>query len=187
MNDTTAKKHLNLISKIILFICFSTMNTLPFITMIGTEKTVADICIKLGLPYVHNVGETITLASTCAVLVIGMILLIITEAKIYKKTDISDGFFIFSPLAVAFSFVLAANIINYFTDILYDGELFLLYCSVLEIIKAFYDIIRLIKLKKYKLIPLCFLCMAGTLLCLFSPYLHEDYRLYIESISHTPM
>ena len=182
MNDLNTKKHLNLTSKIFLFVCFSAMYVLPFILANETETLVANICINHGLSYEHGLGGTMALISFFIVLTIGIIMLIIAEAIIYKKTDISDGLLIFSPFALAFSFVLSVNLINYFTDSFHDGELFLLYCSILGIIKAIYDVIRLIKIKNYKLIPLCFLCLTGVFLCFLSPQLYEYYQSYLGSI-----
>ena len=180
------KKHLNLPSKFFLFICFSTMNVLPFIFACKAESTAASICISQGLSYEHGLGGTIALLSFFTVLIIGIILLIIAESVVYRKTDIPDGLLILSPFATAFAFVLTANLMYYFNDIFHDGELFLLYCSILGIIKAIYDIIRLIKIKNYKLIPLCLICLAGVILCWLSPYLYEYYQSYIESVRREP-
>lgn len=180
------KKHLNLPSKILLFICFSAMNISPFIFACKAESAAASICINHGLSYEHGLGGTIALASFLVVLIIGIILLIIAEAIIYRKTDIPDGLLIFSPFATAFAFVLTANLMYYFKNIFHEGELFLLYCSMLGIIKAIYDIIRLIKIKNYKLIPLCLICLAGVILCWLSPNLYEYYQSYIESVRREP-
>ena len=181
-----SKKHLNLTSKILLFVCFSAIYILPFVLANETEVLVANICINYGLGYEHGLGGTIALLSFFTVLIIGIILLIIAEVIIYKKTDISDGLLIFSPFALAFSFVLSVYLINYFTDIFHDGEFFLLYCFTLGIIKAIYDIARLIRIKSYKLIPLCFLCLAGVFFCFLSPNLYEYYQSYLESIRREP-
>ena len=186
MNDVNTKKHLNPSSKVILFVLFSAIYALPFVLAVVIEDISAKICIKHGLSYEHGLGGTIAIISLFAVFIIGIILLIITETKIYMKTDIPDGFFIFSPLALAFFYILIVNLIINFTDFFHDGELFLLYCLMLGIIKTIYDIIRLIKIKKYKLIPLCFLCLAGVFLCFLNPYLYEYYRSYIESIQRKP-
>ena len=99
---------------------------------------------------------------------------------------IPDGFFIPLPFAITLFFVIYVFLCKNFTGSFCDGEMLFLYFAVLGIIKAVYDIIRLIKIKRYTLIPICLLSLAGTFLCFFSPYLYEEYRIYTESISAPP-
>lgn len=180
------KKHLTLPVKTLLFICFSALYVLTFLGAVSTERAVINICVKQNLDYLYSHGVTISLILTLCVMFIGLLLLIIAETVLYKRTDIPDGFFIPLPFAITLFFVIYVFLCKNFTGSFYDGEMLFLYFAVLGIIKAVYDIIRLIKIKRYTLIPICLLSLAGTFLCFFSPYLYEEYRIYTESISAPP-
>lgn len=180
------KKHLTLPGKILLFVCFSMLYILPFLLAVITEEAVINICVKHNINYLHGNGATFSLILSYGIMLVGVLLLIFAEAVLYRKADISDSFFVPSVLASTVLFVICVFLRKAFTGRFSDGEMLLLYFAVLGIIKAVYDIARLIRIKKYSLIPVCLLCLTGTLICFFTPYLYEEYRLYTESVNAAP-
>ncbi len=153
----TIKKHINSPAKILLFICFSSLYILPLISAIIAERTVDDFCFKKGFAC-NGYEDTISIITFFSIEIICLIILIISEKKLYLKLDIPDSFFIFSPLVIVFIEMLWSRLnidIKYDYRFILTADAILLYIPRMGFIKATADIIRAVKIGNLRLIPIC--------------------------------
>lgn len=164
-----AKKHLNTVAKVFLFIFYSALYIVPLILGLWADSIVSGICIKLNLGYEHGIGETLAISTFVGVILLGLLILIITENILYKKTDIPKFFFVLSPLIVV-AFAVADFIYLFNTEgsyFAYDNGILILYIMLLGSVKAVADGIRLLKGKNFKLLPLCLVSLVFCFSCQF--------------------
>lgn len=154
------KKHLNKPAKIILFVFYSALYILPLFFGFLCLKTAQALCLKFNLSIAAFIGVTL----------LTLLILIVIEIILYKKTDIPKHLFVLSPCIVVIIGVLYFIYLLNTTGLYYangDIEFLIFYIIALGIIKAIVDTVRLLKNKSVKIIPLCFVSVVFCFSCSF--------------------